>query len=87
MSRLVHRLNRRKRLGILTFEWILLVTLVVIGIIGGLSAVRNAILCELNDLDHCIQAMNVCGCPPCDPTTHPGCENNPWWCWSCNGGS
>ena len=82
----------KRRLGILTFEWILLVTLVVIGIIGGLSAVRNAILCELNDLDHCIQAMNVCGCGTCDPTSdcpkgNPDCCGNPWWCWSCNGGS
>ena len=62
----------RKRLGMLTFEWILLISLLVIGIIGGLSAVRNALLCELKDVADCIQALNCCtvscdtGCdPPC----------------------
>jgi len=44
-----------------TFEWILLISLLVIGIIGGLSAVRNAILCELQDLANCIGALQ---CPP-----------------------
>lgn len=36
--------------GVLTFEWILLVTLLTIGIVGGLSAVRDAILTELGDV-------------------------------------
>jgi len=36
--------------GSLTFEWILLITVVVIGIVGGLSAVRDAIISELGDL-------------------------------------
>jgi hypothetical protein len=46
-----------------TFEWILLISLLVIGIIGGLSAVRNAILCELQDLANCIGALQ-CTPPP-----------------------
>lgn len=80
---------RRKRRGFLAFEWILLISLLVIGIIGGLSAVRNAILCELSDLAQCIAALNVCGCSgTCDPSicppSDPDCCDNPWWCWSCN---
>ena len=70
--------TRRKRRGVLTFEWILLISLLVIGIIGGLSAVRNALLCELKDMADCIQAIN-CGmcCDPCDPGCTPPC------CWPC----
>ena len=70
--------SRRKRRGVLTFEWILLISLLVIGIIGGLSAVRNALLCELQDLETCIQAIS-CGacCEPCDPDCDPPC------CWPC----
>lgn len=34
--------------GVLTFEWILLLTVLVIGITGGLSAVRDAINEELS---------------------------------------
>ncbi len=55
-----------KRLGVLTFEWILLISLLVIGVIGGLSAVRNALLCELGDLSECIRAIDMCGCGDCD---------------------
>lgn len=40
--------------GVLTFEWILLITLLVIGIVGGLSAVRDATISELGDLSHAI---------------------------------
>ena len=36
--------------GVLTFEWILLITVLVIGIVGGLSAVRDAVLTELGDV-------------------------------------
>jgi len=51
--------NRRR--GVLTFEWILLISLLVIGVIGGLSAVRNSLLSELDDLDKCIQQLNTAG--------------------------
>jgi Flp pilus assembly pilin Flp len=45
-------LNRvwREDEGVLTFEWILLITVLVIGIVGGLSAVRDAIITELGDV-------------------------------------
>jgi len=35
--------------GVLSFEWTLLVVLVVIGIIGGLGAARDSIIDELGD--------------------------------------
>ena len=36
--------------GVLTFEWILLVTVLLIGIVGALSAVRDAVITELGDV-------------------------------------
>ncbi len=36
--------------GVLTFEWILLITVLVIGIVGGISAVRDAVIDELGDV-------------------------------------
>lgn len=48
-----------RRRGVLTFEWILAISLLVIGVIGGLSAVRNAILDELSDLAGAIQAIDI----------------------------
>jgi len=40
----------REDAGVLTFEWILLITLLVLGIIGGLTAVRDAVVDELGDV-------------------------------------
>jgi hypothetical protein len=57
--------RRNKRRGVLTLEWILLVTVLVIGIIGGLGAVRNATVGELQDLAGAIEALNVQP-PPAD---------------------
>lgn len=75
--------RRCRRSGMLTFEWILLISLLVIGIIGGLSAVRNALICELNDLTGCIEAIACCDDDPCDETgcTSPGsCSSGDgWW--------
>ncbi len=36
--------------GVLTFEWILLITLLVIGIVAGITAARDAIIDELGDI-------------------------------------
>jgi hypothetical protein len=36
--------------GVLSFEWILLITVLVIGIVGGLSAVRDGLLDEPGDV-------------------------------------
>jgi hypothetical protein len=49
----------RRRRGVLTLEWILLVTVIVIGVIGGLGIVRNATVGELRDLAEAITALNV----------------------------
>jgi hypothetical protein len=49
----------RRRRGVLTLEWILLVTVIVIGIIGGLGVVRTATLGELKDLAEAITHLNV----------------------------
>jgi len=49
----------RKRRGVLTLEWILLVTVIIIGIIGGLGAVRTATIGELSDLAEAITHLNV----------------------------
>ena len=46
--------HSRRRRALVTFEWILAVSLLVIGIIGGLAAVRNSILCQLQSMADCI---------------------------------
>ena len=43
----------------MTLEWILLVTIFVIGIIGGLAAVRDAVNSELHDLSSAITSLNI----------------------------
>ena len=53
------RSGARQRRGVLTLEWTLLITVVIIGIIGGLGAVRGAILGELQDLAAAIEALNI----------------------------
>jgi hypothetical protein len=53
------RAASRRRRGVLTLEWILLVTVIVIGVIGGLGVVRSATLGELSDLAEAITELNV----------------------------
>ena len=53
------RKRAQRRRGVLTLEWILLVTVIVIGIIGGLGAVRNATMGELQDLAGAIDGIHV----------------------------
>jgi Flp pilus assembly pilin Flp len=36
--------------GVLSFEWILLVTLFTLGIVGGIAAARDAVIDELGDV-------------------------------------
>ena len=50
---------RRRRRGVLTFEWLLLITVVVIGIVGGLSTVRDALINELDELAAAVDALYV----------------------------
>jgi len=60
--------------GVLTFEWILLITVIVIGIVGGVSAVRDALISELGDVSgavvHIDQSYEVIA----DPCTGDGNE-------------
>ena len=44
--------------GVLTFEWILLITVLVIGIVGGLSAVRDAIIDECGDVSEGVVSLD-----------------------------
>jgi Flp pilus assembly pilin Flp len=44
--------------GVLSFEWVLLVSLLVIGIVTGLSAARDAIIDELGDAAQAMLAVD-----------------------------
>ncbi|MBQ2822432.1 MAG: hypothetical protein IJF17_12740 [Thermoguttaceae bacterium] len=44
--------------GVLTFEWILLITVLVIGLVGALSAVRDALNTELGDVAEAMVALD-----------------------------
>ena len=48
------RFHRKRRRGALTLEWIVLITVICIGIIGGLGAVRNALIREFAELTESI---------------------------------
>jgi Flp pilus assembly pilin Flp len=62
----------RHRRGFLTFEWILLVTLLVIGIVAGVAAVRDAVLGEMTDMAQAIQALFASPPDPNDPNATGG---------------
>lgn len=57
LSALLQRLRRDER-GSVFVEYLLLVTLIGIGVIAGLAAVRTALLNELADLVNAINAIN-----------------------------
>ena len=59
MPSLLKARRRYQRRGVLTLEWILLVTVIVLGVIGGLGLVRNATVAELKDLAEAITALNM----------------------------
>jgi Flp pilus assembly pilin Flp len=44
--------------GVLSFEWVLLVTLLTIGIVGGVAAARDAIIDELGDVAEAMLALD-----------------------------
>jgi hypothetical protein len=44
--------------GVLTFEWILLITLLTIGVVGGISAVRDAMIDELGDVAEAVVSLD-----------------------------
>ena len=44
--------------GVLTFEWVLLLTILTIGIVGGLAAARDGIIDELGDVTEAAIALD-----------------------------
>ena len=48
-----------RRKGALALEWVLLITIVVIGVLGGLAAVRNATVKEITDLSKAVEQINI----------------------------
>ena len=52
-------IRRRKRRGSLTFEWIVLVTVIGIGVLGALGLVRNTLVDEFSELVDTICATDV----------------------------
>jgi len=44
--------------GVLSFEWTLLLTLLTIGIVGGIAAARDAIIDELGDTAQVMMAVD-----------------------------
>ena len=38
-----------KKRGVLSFEWIMVCVIMIIGILGGLASARNAFLSEIDD--------------------------------------
>lgn len=48
----------REEDGVLSFEWTLLLTLLVLGIVGGLAAARDAILDEFGDVAQAMLAVD-----------------------------
>jgi Flp pilus assembly pilin Flp len=57
MSKVLSRMWKEED-GVLSFEWVLLVTLLTIGIVGGLAAARDAIIDELGDVAHAMLAVD-----------------------------
>jgi Flp pilus assembly pilin Flp len=57
MKRLLERVWQEDD-GVLSFEWTLLLTLLTIGIVGGLAAARDAIIDELGDLAEAAQGID-----------------------------
>ena len=54
---LVHRMWNEDE-GVLSFEWVLLVTLLTIGIVSGVAGARDAIIDELGDVAQAMMALD-----------------------------
>ena len=57
MIRLLKKMWREND-GVLSFEWTLLVTLLTLGIVGGLAAARDAIIDEMGDVAQAMLALD-----------------------------
>jgi Flp pilus assembly pilin Flp len=57
MKKVLARMWREED-GVLSFEWVLLLTLLTIGIVGGVAAARDAIIDELGDVAQAMLALD-----------------------------
>lgn len=48
----------KEEAGVLSFEWVLLVTLLTIGVVSGLSAARDGVIDELGDVAEAMLALD-----------------------------
>ena len=53
------KLQARRRGG-MTLEWILLCTILIIGTVGGVAAVRNSLIVEYREMIETICKMSIC---------------------------
>lgn len=58
MKSLFNRIVKDEQ-GVLTFEWILLLALLVIGIVGGVATVRDALIIQLGSEASAILALDT----------------------------
>ena len=57
MNKIFKRLWREDD-GVLTFEWVLLISVLTIGTVGGISAVRDGMLTELGDVTEAMISLD-----------------------------
>jgi hypothetical protein len=50
----------RRRKGGLTLEWILICTVLIIGTVGGVAMVRNALIVEYAEMIETLCKMSIC---------------------------
>ena len=51
-------MRKKKKKGVITFEWILLFSLLLIGIIGGVATIRDALIIESTEVADAILHNN-----------------------------
>lgn len=51
--------NTKQHRGVLAFEWILICTVIIVGVLGGLAAARNAFLYEIDDTISVVRAIDA----------------------------
>jgi hypothetical protein len=51
---------RNRRRGAITLEWVLLVTVIIIGTVGAVAAVRNELVTEYVEILETICKMSIC---------------------------
>ena len=57
MKRFINRVWKEDE-GVLSFEWVLLVTLLTIGVVSGIAGARDAIIDEMGDVAQAMVALD-----------------------------